>query len=891
MVIYMRVLSVQIGFSTLIFGASFIVVLLLTLASLSSTASAQPPQWSIQVYFLPLGEQGGVGEPQWLDRYGDRYFPGEIGNLTFQLVNTDCSSRARDPYVREFTQKWEDELRPIIERLDAMNRTGYIQDYVVEDSNAVVYGDRKLADWKVTVVGYCVGQPIQVESAKVWYAWPGYGESLSSTISLKKRLDAVDPIKYIFEGETRGWTLLFTLPFSFPPEISSQLFEMQPTVTLTLRYPSGFVYDYRYGPLGSDSQWWLWGLEGAVYGPFRLSPYRTFNLTVTDHDGVIPLGGAKLLLDAHMYTYEVRLTADSEGVVQFKRLPDFYSYDVVITYTPPLVGEEIRVYVSSHEALDLASAKTIRTELYTLRVYPIDQSGRLLINATVLLQLVEEPQTGRTAQALNQSTGGYASFYLLPTGNYSITIHWRGVEVFSAPRYIGYHPTQGFSPLSFEAKTAVSNLIVSAVDMAGNPVGAVFEVRGPTPETSFSNLARRDGVLVIPQQPLATYLVSAVNESAAFNSRVSASSSVRPGEPVKIILPIYSLSLKILSMDGKPVPGAEITLHTLAFRSDTYGGITIPGVPSGSYRLSVRHHGITVFSGEARIEGNTVLDIHVQVYDVDLTLVDGDGSPIVVEWILSGPGGNYSGTGNRLYAPLLPEAPHRLTVYFRETGKPILALDEEILPSEYRGESLTLPISTAKLRIVWSDGEPFNGTLVLDGERYPISGGIPRIGKLVHRTLNISLETTEGVELLRQEVQHTGKEIQVTVPQTQIVVIVQDVFLRPVEGAKVSIYSLRRPGLLAASGNTGGDGRALFTRLPEALGPYRVEVVYGDERFEVYAPAGVLRFGLNSLVVGGTAIPATLMVGALAVATAIALVAAIIGRVRARIAERRGREE
>lgn len=885
------VLSVGGGFSPRVSGALFTAFLLVSLAALSSTASAQPPQWSIQVYFLPLGERGGVGEPRWLDRYGDRYFPGEVGNLTFQLVNTDCSSRAKDPYVRTFTQTWEDELQPILERLEAMNRTGYILDYMVEDSNAVVYGDRKLADWKVTVVGYCVGQPIQVESARVWFAWPGYGEALSSTLSLKKRLDAVDPIKYVFEGENSGWTLVFTLPFSFPPDIPSQLFEIQPTVTLSLRYPSGFVYEYRYGPLGSESQWRLWGLEGSVYGPFRLSPYRTFSLRITDYEGVIPLGGAKLILNAHMYMYSVSLTADSEGVVHVKRLPDFYSYDVGVTYTPPLVGEEIRVYLSPHDALDLASAGIIRTALYTLRVYPVDQGGEPLLNATVLLQLVEEPQTGRTARALNQSTGGYAGFYLLPTGNYTVTIYWRGVEVYSAPRYIGYHPTKGFSPLSFEAETMVSDLIVSAVDMAGNAVGAVFEVVGPTPESSFSNLARRDGVLVIPQQPLATYLVSAVNESASFNSRVSASSSVRPGEPVKISLPIYSVSLKILSMDGKPVPDAEITLHTLVFRSDPYGRITIPGVPGGVYGLSVRHRGVTVFSGEARIEGNTVLDISVRVYDLDLALLDGDGLPLVVEWSLSGSGGNYTGTGSRLYAPLLPEAPHRLAVYFREAGREVKVLDEEILPSKSRNASLTLPVSTTRFRIVWSDGEPFSGILVLDGERYPVTDGIPRVGRLVHRTFNISLETTGGVELLRKEVRHTGKEIEVVIPQTQIIVIVQDVFLRPVEGVRVQIYSLRRPGLLAASGTTGSDGKASFARLPEALAPFRVEATYGEERFEAYAPAGVLRFSLNSLVVWGTAIPATMIVGFLALVTAIALVAAIIGRVRARIAERRAGEE
>lgn len=876
----------------IIFSFSLTVfITILCFANLSQPAYAQPPQWRIEAYFLPLGQPSGSGEPKWLEEYGDRFFPGEVGNLTFQLVNTDCESRARDPHLRRFIQTWEDDMKPIFKRLEKMKTTGYILNYSVKDTNIAVYGDRKIADWDVTVTGYCVGRSIHVESAKVWFAWPGYGEALSSSIPIQRTLAAVDPIKYIFEGEARDSTIIFTIPFSFPSDIPSQLFEIQPTITLALRYPSGYTYEYQYGPLGSESHWWLWGPSGSAYGLFRLSPYRTFSLKITDHEGAMPLGNATLLLSAHMYPYSLFLMADQEGVARFERLPDFYTYTLRIVYKPPLIGDNVVVYTSTHEAIELASIEMIRVDLYTLRVYPIDQQGRPLINATVLLRLIEEPQTGRTAQYLNQSSTGYASFYLLPTGNYSIVISWRGVEVHSALRYIGYHPTYGFSPLSFTAVTAVSDLIVSAVDMAGNQVGAVFTVEGPTPESSYMGIERKDGVLVTTQQPIATYLVTAVNVSTAFNLRISASSLVRPGEPAKITLPIYSIRFKIFSMDEKPVPNADIIFHTITARSDVYGDLTIPGVPQGFYNLRIIYHNVSVYSDEVRVEGNLILELHVKLYDVNASFEDSEGSDIIVEWRLSGPGGNYTGIGSRLYAPLLPDVAHRLVAYFLEDGKQMKAFDADILPSQSRGSRLRLPISTARFSVFWRDGTPFNGTILVEGVRYPISSGLAKIGKLLHRTLNISVERTDGIELLRDEVQHTGEGIQVIIPQTFISITVQDIFFRPVEGARIVVYSLRKPGLVAASASTGADGTVYFNRLPEALAPYRVQVSLGGETFEAFASGGVLNFRLNSLVVSGTPIPSATLLGILVLVIAVALVAALIGRIRSSRAEGRAEGE
>jgi len=100
---------------------------------------------------------------------------------------------------------------------------------------------------------------------------------------------------------------------------------------------------------------------------------------------------------------------------------------------------------------------------------------------------------------------------------------------------------------------SVDDLVVSAVDMAGNPVGAVFSVEGPTPETSGAEIVAADGVLRLEQMPIADYLVRATNNSRVFGVTVEGSTTARSGERAEIRLPIFGVTLRAVSMDGKPL--------------------------------------------------------------------------------------------------------------------------------------------------------------------------------------------------------------------------------------------------------------------------------------------------------------------------------------------------
>ncbi len=866
-------------------------LILLSLPFLLAIAIAQPPRWDMRIYFMPEGPPtDDSGDPRWLQSYGDIFFPGETGNLTFQVTNIDCERRAQTPHVREFQQTWEEDLRPVFRRLEAMSKTNFITGYSVEDSNVVVFGDRKIADWRITVTGYCIGRQVDVVSAKVWFAWPRYGEAISSKANIGRTLKSLDPLKYIFEGDITESTVLFTVAFPFPSDLPSELFEQQPVITLELRYPSRFTYEYEYSVSGQEDLWQVLGIKGGEYGFFRLSPFRTFNLTITDHEYALRLDGAQLVLKAHFYSFSTTAFSDREGAILIRRLPDFYSYDVTVIYRVPLIRQNITVYISSHSAEELARTGYIRTSLYTLRIQPKDMNGRPLINATVDLKLIEEPRTGATAFISNSSTGGYATFYLLPTGNYSVEVTWKSVKVHSSQRYVGYHPTLGFSPLTFEAETSVADLVVSATDMSGAPVGAVFDVEGPTPETSFRDLSRRDGVLVLEQQPIAQYRVTATNASSVFNFEASASIVATPGEPSQILLPIYNARFRLLSMDGKPLHNSTVRFHTLEFRSDRDGALSIPGVPGGVYSLRAYYRDVPVYSGEVRVAGNVLEEIYVAVFDVNMSLVDWDGRPIIAEWVIEGAGGRFAGVGSRLAAELLPNTDHRVLIYFWERGTPRLVLNSSILPSESRTGSLRLQISPAKFRVFWSGGEPFNGTVTLNGVTYALSNGVAQSDPLRHGALNISVLGWGGTEILRQEIMHNGTEIKLVIQQTVITVSVSDILSRPVQDARVVVYSGRRPGLIAGADSTGPEGSVSFIKLPTALAPYRVEVSYGDEKFEVWTAGGVLRVRLNSLVLAGVPIPGSTILASLLGVLSVALAAALIQRIRARLRQRGGEE-
>jgi hypothetical protein len=856
-------------------------------------AGAQPARWSLEVLFIyDVGYLHGLG-PLWMIEVGNigpgsedwlrssaRFVPGEAANLTFQLVNTDCSGRSREPRVERFEGKWDWEVLPMLLRADAMNRTGFIRNYKVYAHNAEVHGDKIFADWELVVYGYCTGEPIYVESAAVWFAWPGIGRARSATALIEKTLEALDPISYILRGDVNSSLTIFTVMFDFPPDVPPGSLETQPTLTVRMRYPSGFTYEYDYGPAASDSEAHLeiWGLRDALYGRFRLHPFRTFSLRISDHEGGMALPGSRVELRSHVYPFRINATADEGGVARIWRLPDYYTYQLTVNYTVPWLGSEERVLVTSAEPYKLASTGELRTELYTLRISPRDRQGRTLDGAQVRVEPLERP--GRALE--NATRDGYAAFHLVPTGNYTVSVGWKGMTVFKGHRYVGYHPTYGFLPTSFDVAASVDDLVVAAVDMAGNPVGAVFSVEGPTPEASRQGIEAAGGVLRLEQMPIADYRVRAANSSSVFGATVEGATTARPGERAEIRLPIFGVSLRAVSMDGKPLRGASVRLQEARATADSSGWAAFSGVPAGSYGVEVSYGGVTVYSGRLEVRDSVRGELGCAVYDVSARFESADGKPVMVRWRLIGAGMELSGVGESLAAEMLPEQEYRLTVMIIRGGGEARLLEQAVRPSELRGAVIRLPMGRLALRIVWDDGSPFEGQVAVAGETETVVSGRAELEDIPFGAYNVTVMGSGGVEVLRTRITHSGAEETIRISSASIVVRVYDALGRPVEGASITIQSQRIPGATLATAATGPDGSARLAKIPATLAPFRVTATYGGRSEERLSGPGEAAITFPAIAVGGALIDAWILLAAVGLTAAVIAVLILTGALSGR---------
>jgi hypothetical protein len=834
------------------------------------TAEAQAARWNLEVlfiYYLKVLSDGPYwgGPIEWdpphMGREYARYVPGEPANMTFQIINKDCSERSEKPYVKKLGRGWVSEFWPIIFRADDLNRTGFITKYRFIGYVTEIRGNDYYGDWEITIYGYCISRPIYIESVTLWFDWPGIGRSHNVTVIVNKTLYALDPINYIFKGDLNDSFTLITARFDFPPNVPPDSLGTQPTLTVRMRYPDGSTHEYDYIPSTEyeKTRWTLnvWGLKGTLYGRFFLQPFRTFDLKITDYEGGIALPGAKIELSAQAYNFSITAIANENGIAKIWRLPDKYTYRLTVNYTVPWLGSEEKVLKTSTDAYKLVSSGELRTELYTLRISPRDRQGRTLNGAPVIIESLE--RSGKKLE--NVTKDGYATFHLVPTGNYTVSVGWKGMNVFKGHRYVGYHPTLGFQSTSFDLSANVDDLVVAAVDMAGNPVGAVFSVEGPTAETSRARVEAADGVLRLEQMPVAEYLVKASNSSKVFGVTVEGSTTARPGERAEIRLPLFGVSLRALSMDGKPLQGSSIRLHGVTVPADSSGKTTVPGVPPGSYDVEVIYKGVTVYKEKLEVKDNVYRDLECAVYDVSVRFVSADGEPKVVLWNLGAEDKDFAGTGDRLAVELLPEREYKLTVIIRKDGKEVKLLEQFVRPSELRDAVIRLPLGRLVLRIVWDDGSPFEGRALLAGETKSIVNGMVKFEDMPFGTYDVALKDDRNIEILKTQVTYKGGEETIRISSANIVVKVSDILGRPIEGTVVRVQSQKIPGVELATATIGPDGTAKFTRLPATLAPFIASATYGDRTMEKTTEPGEVSIIFPVIAIGGTLIDAWIFFG------------------------------
>jgi len=841
---------------------------------ISETASAQPT-WSF-----------------WADVSGALY-PDETHNVTVILRNTQCVERGDE--IRFDYKRWPTLMNLLdedVERFRAKAEEGVslgvFRSYAifVNQTDWKWFGPRQILVSNITIVirDYCVYKPIFVEKVRIWFPWKGYGRSLSSEVNVGKVLKGYEVsefplsvLKAIGPREEGPWYDYYrnmSVPFWVPEDLPSEFLGSQGIVVEVDARTEGGVWTFG-GAFGQPSV--------RVTGQVDVRPFRTFTLKVTDGEGAIPLGGAEVRLQAYVYPFSLKLTTNASGMVEVFRLPDYYTYSVRVLYRPPLLNESVPVLISDMDALSIV--RGIRAELHTMRVFPKDLKGRPLEGAEVVVSAISiHLAPGAKVNPLSNGTAkGYAAFPLLPTGNYSYRVLWKGVEVCSGTRYLGYHPTYGARPGSFEVTCRVGDLRINAVDGMDNAIGAEFSVlgRAASGDAVLVFLQKveyaKNGTLVIRQVPPGIYMVEAVNRSAAFGKEVRGSAELKlvieigAENEIVVRLPVFGVRIAVVSEDGDQLEAYRLEFGPV--KAEFKGIAVLPGVPEGEYPVKVTYRGVEVFSGNLKVDGNVERTFKARVFRASFLLKDYDGEHVTASWRVTGTGGTFSGSSTRGVTEPLPEAPHRLEVRGKVLGKEVVLLNTTFLPSQLRNATLTVPLLTPLFRVVWSDGHPFEGQLEIPelGLKAPVVEGKAKLdAKVLIGNYRVLVYDRGGAKVHDERVGTAPGGSELRVRAVPLIVKVIDVLGQPISGASVQVRGAQ--GILMVDGKTDQSGQLSVARLPAAQAPFLVSAGWGGKRAEAISQGGEVALRIDAMNLGGTAVdPALIGVGIAGVIAAAAI--------------------
>jgi hypothetical protein len=166
-----------------------------------------------------------------------------------------------------------------------------------------------------------------------------------------------------------------------------------------------------------------------------------------------------------------------------------------------------------------------------------------------------------------------------------------------------------------------------------------------------------------------------------------------------------------------------------------------------------------------------------------------------------------------------------LTYKFLNASIEVLRLTERTGSLSGR-EELRLPLGRLRIAVSWDYGAPFSGNMRLAGGGQEVTVQL-RNGRFESDIPfpfgNYSYRLIGGVGAVLGSggFDHRGDVITITVRTVKISVSVKDLLGTPLPGAQVRVL---KGGTLYGTGTTDRTGTATFTRLPEALVPYSVEV-------------------------------------------------------------------
>ena len=787
------------------FEAILIIVLLsISAISLTDCARCQPVTWEFEVNFLPA-----------------EFYMGEWGTLQINITNYDCLDKYRKNIDLHFDKILLEDFEAVKGRAEDMKEKGLIWGYYPEIKRSWGFGGTIYHEAELHLSGVCGGRAIKIIWVRFWFDWSRGGgrEAAGFKVDVNSVLEAFDPVQYILNGFSPGSSMIISAKVFIPEWIEPEERFKRPHVDIRVDYPKWIPYTFEDFPVG---------------GPFEIKPYRSFNLTITDFDGVHRLGGAKVVIRQLIHYYRVwKFITPENGTIRIWRLPEA-RHDVRVYWNSSYRQEKNLIYIEMPTAYDLASSGIIRTSLFNLRINPLDRRGRPLIGAKVVFDGFE-----RIAE------NGTATYDLVPQGNHTAQIYWKGVKVFDGWLWAGYHPTiypwMTRPARIHDLKLPVDDLIIQAVDTGGGCVGANYTVTGPNPELSFKDIYSRNGTLIISQLPMARYHVRAINCSNLFGRCVEAAGDYEPGNRSTLTLPIHSIRLRILSSSSKPLKDAYVRLGPAHLRTDDDGLAWFVGVPEGRYEVEVMWRNLTVYEGWMDVAGSVEKDVKTKVYDISLRFETSSGKSYPCLLNFTAPAGinvTIDSPVKSFRAKYVPEGLCDLTIY---TLEGVRLRELRMNCSEMAGmEVVKLPISDMRLRVAWSDGEPIKGCKIevddrIHGKRF--EGLTDENGTITLKDMIFSNYTIKinypYTPILMKMLNETfkGDEVAVRVESCWLRVRVVDLLGRPLRGAEVGVLYGSFP---IKKSITGADGTAYFRRILK-LPTYTIHVKYGSSEKRVYA--------------------------------------------------------
>jgi len=123
------------------------------------------------------------------------------------------------------------------------------------------------------------------------------------------KLEAFNPIIYILDGSDPASSMLLSFRIYVPEDIPPEELHVRPAIDIRARFPGWLEYTLESYRIESNNA--------------EIQPYRSFNLTVTDHDGLSPIAGARVVISRLMHYYDRReYVTPEDGRIAIHRLEE-----------------------------------------------------------------------------------------------------------------------------------------------------------------------------------------------------------------------------------------------------------------------------------------------------------------------------------------------------------------------------------------------------------------------------------------------------------------------------------------------------------------------------------------------------------------------------------------